>query len=369
MRRKTILHLTGMTGTKFGGLERYFVELASLCVKKGYQSIFQYNFLPESSDYLLQLEKLGAKIVVYDTNGNLFQVLLKIASVIHSIKPKVVQTHFMSYRLRFVVGVVGRLLRVPKTIATIHSNLNLRKRTKNRWAFNYYHHVLPVSAAVSQNLIEGGVNPKIVSTHYLGLFGDREPSKQIRFKIRREFEISEDAVVIGCIAFDTPFKGLDILLSALSKVVQKYSSVHLILVGVDPYKSSLPDLVAKLGLLKNVHWAGIRDNGWRVLNAADVYVQSSRYGEGLSLAIMEAMALKLPVIATRVAGQQEAVIEGETGFLAEPNNVDSLSMTLKRLIGQPKSWKPMGQAGYERYLLLFRGENSIKTLVERYYEV
>lgn len=368
MSKKVIFHLTGMKSTKYGGLESYFVELVRFCNKKGYRSIFQYDSLPQSSDYLLHLEKLRAKVVVFDTHRNLPQVLYKIASLIHSVSPKVVQTHFIGNRLRLFVSIIARFWRAPKIIAMIHSDVNLKKNTLKRLAFNNFHHVLPVSGAVAQNLIQGGVNPKIISKHYLGLFGERQPSKKVRFQLRREFGISDDAVVIGCIAFDTPFKGLDILLSALSKIVQKYSSIHLILVGVDPHNSALPDQAARLGLLNNVHWAGIRDKGWQILNAVDVYVQPSRFLEGLSLAIMEAMALKLPVIATRVAGQHEAVLEGKTGFLAEPDNVDSLAKTLKRFLEEQENWKSMGEAGYERYLRIFKGENSIKTLVESYFE-
>ena len=186
---------------------------------------------------------------------------------------------------------------------------------------------------------------------------------------RASLVISDDSVVMGCIAFDTPFKGLDILLGAFAKVVRKYASIHLILVGVDPNNSSLPDQATQLGLSKNVHWAGIRDDGWQILNAADIYVQSSRFGEGLSLAIMEAMALKLPVISTRVAGQNEAVIDGKTGYLAEPDSIDSLANSLERLLNEPNRLKSMGKAGYERYQRFFKGENSIQTLVENYFEL
>ena len=81
------------------------------------------------------------------------------------------------------------------------------------------------------------------------------------------------------------------------------------------------------------------------------------------------MALKLPVIATRVAGVPEAVIDGETGYIAEPNSVDSLATTIACLLPEQSKWKIMGEAGYHRYLRLFRGENSIKTLVENYFEL
>lgn len=367
MSNQTILQLTGLSSTKYGALEHYFVEMVKFCNIKGYRSIIQYDILPESSDYLLHLENLGAKVIILNTHGSLLRSTLKIASLIHSINPKVVQTHFMRNSLRFLTAVIGRLLRVPKIITMIHTNIESKKKS-SRFAFNCYHHVLPVSEAVAQNLIEDGVDSRIVNTHYLGLFGDRKPSKQFRSELRREFGIPDDSVVIVCIAFDNPVKGLDILLGALAKIVRNYASFHLILVGVDPKKSSLPDLAAQLGLSKNVHWAGIRDEGWRILNAADLYVQASR-SEGLSLAIMEAMALKLPVAATRVGGTPEIVVDGKTGYLAEPDNIDSIEKTLERFLNEPNSLRSMGKAGYERYQQLFNGENSVRTLVENYFEL
>lgn len=368
MHRKTILHLTGMTSTKFGGLEHYFVELVRLCNKKGYQSILQYDCVPQSLDYLLHLEKLGAKIVIYDTHGNLLQASLKIASLIHSVRPKVVQTHFMGYRLRFVVGIAGRLLGVPKTIAMIHSYPDLKKNTLKRFTYNNYHQVLAVSGAIADNLIYGGVKSKIVSTHYLGLFGNYEKSEKLKNKIREEFGISEQMVVMACIAFDSPLKGLDILLEAFAKVAEKHKQITLILIGAEPSQSIYPQMADELGLSKYIKWAGIRDEAWRILNAADIYIQPSR-SEGLPLAILEAMSFKLPVVATRVGGIPEAVVDGETGYLADFANAESLSDAIEKMLVQPEKWRIMGKAGYFRYQQLFKGKNSIKTLVERYYKV
>lgn len=368
MSSKSILHLTGMKSTKYGGLENYFVELTRLCNKKGYRSILQFDFLPQSSDYLLHLESLGAKIVIFNTGRNLLKSSLKTASLIRSVKPKVVQTHFIGGKLAFVIGVVGRVLRIPKTIAMIHSNLDLKKNSRTRYALNNFHHVLAVSQAVAQNLIEGGVSPTIVREHYLGLFGEREPSIQVRSQLRLEFGISNEAVVICSIAFDAPVKGLDILLNSLSKVLQKYPFVYLVLVGIDPQKSYLPELAAKLSLSNNVQWVGIRDEAWRILNVANIYIQPSR-SEGLPLTILEAMAFKLPVVATRVGGIPEAVIDGETGYLADQADADSLYDAIDKMLAQPQKWRAMGDAGYLRYQQLFKGENSIRTLVEKYFEV
>jgi glycosyltransferase involved in cell wall biosynthesis len=257
---------------------------------------------------------------------------------------------------------------VKKIIYMKHGYPGLRKKSFERFIYNRYDYVLAVSRSIAHNLLQAGINPNIISVHYLGLFGEREKSNQLRLELRKEFKIPNQAIVIGCIAFDNPVKGLDILLKAFSKVIDKKSDVHLIIIGVNPKISLLPDLAEKLGLNNIVHWAGIRDNGWQLLNAVDIYVQPS-LSEGLGLAIAEAMALRLPVVATRIGGIPEIVIDGENGYLAKPGCINSLVDALERMISDPIKWEIMGSIGYRRYQDLFNGEKSVKLLVERYYDL
>ena len=128
----------------------------------------------------------------------------------------------------------------------------------------------------------------------------------------------------------------------------------------------LISLTKKLGLVNNVHWAGIRDNGWQILNAVDIYVQPS-LSEGLPMAIVEAMALRLPVVATNVGGVPEIIKDGENGYLAKPASVESLADALECMLADPSQWKIMGELGYRRYQDSFRGEKSVKKFFERYY--
>ena len=97
-----------------------------------------------------------------------------------------------------------------------------------------------------------------------------------------------------------------------------------------------------------------------------MYVQPS-LSEGMPIAIMEATALKLPVVATNTGGVPEVVKDGENGYLAKPGCVNSLADTLERMIADPSKWEIMGKAGYRRYQDMFTGEKSIKKLVERFY--
>jgi glycosyltransferase involved in cell wall biosynthesis len=104
-----------------------------------------------------------------------------------------------------------------------------------------------------------------------------------------------------------------------------------------------------------------------MLNAADFYVQSSRFGEGLPLAIMEAMALRLPVIATMVAGNPEAVVDRRTGLLVPPGDPTLLAGAILDLAGRRSEWRGLGEAGHARFRELFDGHRSVALLVDAFY--
>ena len=369
MPNKTILQLTGMESTEYGAMEHYLLELARFCRQKGYHSVLQYEVLSQSAAYLRDLESLGASVTILTINDvNPLQSVQRIATLIRAVRPEIIHAHFVNRYVLFSTPIIAQVFGVQKIITTVHGVPHLRENSPRRLAYNQYDHVIGVSRAIADDLLYAGTNPKVVSTHYLGLFGHREKSEQLRSQFRAEFGIPEQAIVIACIAFDVPTKGLDVLLDALAKVVHHHPQIRLVVVGVDPRRSALPEQAARLGLSNHVHWAGIRDEGWRILNAADIYVQPSR-SEGIGFATMEASSLKLPVVATRVGGIPEVIVDDETGYLAEPDSVDSLASTFERLLAEPSKWKTMGEAGYGRYVRMFRGENSVKTLVEKYFEL
>lgn len=366
---KNILHLTGMDSTKYGGLERYFVEFSRVCRERGYKTILQYESLPRSSTYLSDLESSKASVISVSTHVPLPRGTSRIATLLHSTRPEVIQFHFSRTHVLLTATLIARMLGVRKTIVLVHGMSRFRRNSLEaivrRLAYNHCDHVLGVSNAVVENLIHFGVNPRIVSTHYLGLFGKRNISGPLRLAYRNEFGIPEGALVLACIAFDARVKGLDILLQAFKQVLQAYPQTHLIIVGVDPNKSELPEQANNLGVANSVHWAGIRDEGWRLLNAADLYIQPSR-SEALGLAILEAMALRLPVVANRVGAIPELVVNGETGYLADLPTKEHLAATIKSSLATRSKWKILGQAGYNRYWRSFRGDVSIDMLLKRY---
>src|SRR5262249_35629758 len=100
-------------------------------------------------------------------------------------------------------------------------------------------------------------------------------------------------------------------------------------------------------------------------NTASLYAQPSR-SEAMPFAVMEAMSLKLPVIATNVGGLSEIVVDGETGILAEARPLH-FAEAIEKMMRRQKDWPTMGNAGHARYLKFFKGEPSVQSFISAYY--
>ncbi len=137
--------------------------------------------------------------------------------------------------------------------------------------------------------------------------------------------------------------------------------VHVAIAGRGGEEGTLRGLAAELAITDRVHLLGLRDDVDRVLLAGDVFVQPSR-SEGLPLAILEAMAAGVPVVATRVGGVAEAVVDGETGILVAPGDSPALASALRAVLAMPDVGAGLGQAGRVRAIKEF----SVERMVERY---
>ncbi|NOX60102.1 MAG: glycosyltransferase, partial [Planctomycetes bacterium] len=141
-----------------------------------------------------------------------------------------------------------------------------------------------------------------------------------------------------------PIKGLDVLVEAVELVRQKHR-VKLLLVGDGPLRASVESQVARRGLDDVVFFLGLRDDVSRLIRSADLFVFPSRT-EGMPNAILEAMAGRLPIIATDVAGCHDLVTDGETGRLVEVDNPAALAGAIASAIEKPEAPRKMSATAW-----------------------
>ncbi|HEX7158944.1 MAG TPA: glycosyltransferase family 4 protein, partial [Edaphobacter sp.] len=156
-----------------------------------------------------------------------------------------------------------------------------------------------------------------------------------------------DRAVITTAGHIRRVKGHDIFIKAAASVVHEFPQAQFSIAGdvLEPeYFAELQTLVTELGLNGNFQFAGGIANLRDHLAAADIFVLPSR-SEGFSNAIVEAMAASLPVVATNVGGNAEAVKHGVTGFIVPPEDPEGLAGAIKRLLADRAMAAEMGIAG------------------------
>ena len=185
-----------------------------------------------------------------------------------------------------------------------------------------------------------------------------------RAATRRSLGIPVDAPLLLAVGNLYPVKDHATLLRAAATL----PGVSVAIAGRGEEEEKLRALAAELGLGARLHLLGLRDDVADLHRAADLFVQPSR-SEGLPLAILEAMGAGLPVVATRVGGIHEAVIDGRTGRLVPPADPAALAAALRELLDAPERRAAFGRAGTARaeqefslramtdaYRALYRGE-------------
>lgn len=168
-----------------------------------------------------------------------------------------------------------------------------------------------------------------------------------RGSVRQRVEIPVDARVLIVVAKLMEQKGHAFLLRALPSLLERFADLHVLLVGDGPLRAALAETIAGLHGGQRVHLAGNRRDVSDLLAASDLFVLPSLW-EGLPMALLEAMATGLPVVATRVSGSAQAVVDGESGLLVPAADVERLSKAIGTLLDDPAQARRMGRAARER---------------------
>ena len=162
----------------------------------------------------------------------------------------------------------------------------------------------------------------------------------------------------------SPEKDFPTLLQATAIVVRSVPEFKLMMIGNGSERARLEALTKSLGIEPNVEFLGERSDVPELLAQAGFFVSSSK-SEGISLTILEAMAVGLPVVTTRVGGNPEIILEGETGHLVPDRNPEALAAAMLQMLAKRDEWPAMGQLGRQRVEQQFE----IRTMVRQYEEL
>ena len=182
----------------------------------------------------------------------------------------------------------------------------------------------------------------------------------LRARSRAALGLPADQPLIVAVGNLYPVKDHASLVRALAKLPEGRVAIA----GRGDQDEPLRQLASELGVAERLHLLGLRDDIETVLASGDLFVQPS-LSEGLPLAVLEAMAHELPVVASRVGGIPEAIVDGESGLLVPPANPDALAAALARVLEAPEHAAALGAAARARAV----GEFSVEQMAQRYQEL
>lgn len=227
----------------------------------------------------------------------------------------------------------------PVVIASIRDRapyLTAMQKRVQRYACQFADCVLVNADAVRDWLIGEGYNPANIVVIRNGVDLSRFDGPPEDQRIRQEFGFSPDTPLVTVVSRLTRLKGIENFLEAAAALTPRYPDARFLIVGETsphdrPYLKELTDLAERLGVADRVTFTGLRSDVAALLASATVAVMPS-LNEALSNVLLESMAAGAPVVATRVGGTPEALIDGETGLLVEPGDSAAIATAVARLL-------------------------------------
>jgi len=177
--------------------------------------------------------------------------------------------------------------------------------------------------------------------------------------LKKELNLQSDNIVITKIASMYPQKGHEIFFKAAKILINLIPSIRLLVVGDGPRRKEIEKMVNKMNLTKHVILTGIRKDINTILSITDVFTLSSHW-EGLPITILEAMSAGIPVVATDVGGNCEAILHGKNGYLVRPGDYNSIAVSIIRLLKNKALIKQMSITSKNRYEKYFTAKQMVE---------
>lgn len=339
-----------------GGQEQLF-SLISGMQQAGHQVMLAS---PSNCPLGERISRLGIEVIDFDQGTELsYPAFRRLYNLMKETSPDIV--HFNTPLPVLPGGLAARILSRLSghriiTVCSRRVNFPLKTRL-SRLKYNHLvDRTLTVSESIKRTLIKNGIKPELIETVYEGIdpeWIDKQQTEKIPF--------SKDSLVVGTVAHLSEEKGHIDILKAVSLIRHKSPRTRYVFIGEGLMRGKLERYAAVLGIEDIVDFIGFRKDSEALMKHFDVFCLPS-LSEGLSSAIMSAMACGLPVVSTEVGGIPELVIHEQTGLLVSPSSPEKLAEALYRILNSPAERKNFGRAGRmiveKRFTVIKKLENT-----------
>jgi glycosyltransferase involved in cell wall biosynthesis len=350
--RKVAIQLISTGGVY--GAERALLELAGYLHDQGWESHVVALEGRGAAGLVTRAASQGLPAEAFVSGGRLgvLPMASKLRRLLRRYPHAVVHSH--GYKPDILLSWLGAAGRRP-CLATCHNWISDTRKLQlwealDKRALRHFDHVVAVSADIARELTGNGVAAERVSVIDNGI-SVPEAEADARAAVHAEFGIPSGSKVIVHIGRLARSKRIDVLLQALAELPGD-PQTHLLLAGEGEQRESLVLLVSRYGLPQRVHFCGYRSDVGRLLAAADVMALSSER-EGLPIVVLEAMAMRCPIVATAVGAIPGVLRNGQDAWIVAPGDAVALHRAIAEVLAQPALALSRAENAYARYVRLY----------------
>jgi glycosyltransferase involved in cell wall biosynthesis len=342
-----VLHLRTVTG-RGGGPEKTLLTSPRF-IGDGYDLRLAYIRPVDDKlyDMPMRAAKAGATLVdIPERHGLDPRTWRRLVDEIKQSRPAILHAH--DYKTNVLAVLLGRRFGLP-VMTTMHgyvsrgTRLNFYYRV-DRWALRRMQRIVAVSSDLLEHALQLGIAPRKCVLVENAIDCDEFSRRQSVAEVKRRLGLPVDRLLVGAVGRLCEEKGFDRLILAMDQLLSNGIDAQLCILGEGGGRPELESLVARLGRQDRVRLLGYQSNTIDWYQAMDVFALSS-LREGTPNVVLEAMAMEVPLVATRIAGVPKLIEDGVNGLLVEPDDVTGMTEALKNLLSDGALRERLARAG------------------------
>lgn len=368
-----VLHL--ISSSAFLGAERVVSEIAreiNADRVSTHVGILGKSFLNLANDFSRAIRNQNIPIIEFQSNGKIdFRCLRYIRKYIDEQGIEIVHSHGYKSDIYAFFSVFWNK-RPIQLVASSHTwklSTCWEKMYKlvDLYILKRFNKVVAISNEIRIELLKSGIDENRILIIYNGIDVNISDN-QILDSNQLLLEKSANSVFIGTVSSLTVEKAQHDLIAAFSQIQQEFSEVRLIIVGDGNQRDLLENQVKERGLVDKVLFTGYRKDVNQLYKLFDIFALVS-YSEGLPMAMLEAMACRIPVVVSRVGAIPDVINDRENGLLIDAGNIRDIASSLRLLIENPALMKAMGERGRETIVSRYSSNRMAQEYQKIYDEV
>lgn len=297
-----------------------------------------------------KLREIDIKVSVIDESKNNFTQLLTLAGKVLAENPvHIIHSH--RYKENMLAALLKRRKLANALVQTVHGvqersqglrnlKLSLYGGLNRFVSRRYFERILAVSRDIHKTLSSEYSASQLMHIPNAVDLEQLKPTKDAN-QVRREFGFQENDVVIGSVGRMVPIKGFEVFLQVAARTKNEYKSAKFVLVGDGPELGKLKEMAKEKNVDDVLTFTGFRDDVLDIVNSFDIFAMTS-WHEGIPIALLEAMSLSKPTVATNVGGIGEVLEPEVSGLLCPAGDVESLSQAFASLLNSRDRMIAMG---------------------------